>query len=304
MKLVTFNLNDDCKPEIGAVLRSGNIIRFQLAETLVNGRGWPGFDNMLNLIRAGSHGLDKANSIVTLPPKEALVDIGDVRLLSPLPRPEQIRDFMAFEGHAAFGEDKPLPNTYFEQPIYYKANRFSVVGDGCSVYWPEYSKIIDYELELAIVIGLEGKNISKEQAGKHIFGYMVFNDLSARDAQSREMALSLGPAKGKDFDGGNVLGPYIVTPDEIDNVYDLRMTAHVNGELWSDGNTSMMTHKFEDMIAHVSQCETIFPGEVMGSGTVTGGCGLELGKYPQVGDSVMLEIEQVGKLTTRIISAD
>jgi 2-keto-4-pentenoate hydratase/2-oxohepta-3-ene-1,7-dioic acid hydratase in catechol pathway len=125
--------------------------------------------------------------------------------------------------------------------------------------------------------------------------------VSARDAQATEMEGQLGPAKGKDFDTGNVLGPWLVTADEIGDPYDLTMVARVNGEEWSRGHSGTMHHRFEDIIAFVSRSETLHPGEILGSGTVGGGCGLELGRFLDPGDVVELEVERIGVLRNRII---
>ena len=176
----------------------------------------------------------------------------------------------------------------------------SVTGTDEDVVWPRYSYALDYELELAAVIGKRGVDISRDRAREHIFGYTIFNDVSARDYQMREMAGSLGPAKGKDFDTGNILGPCIVTADEIDP-YSLTMIARVNGEQLSRGSSSTMHHRFEDCIAHVSQSETLYPGEVICSGTVGGGCGLEHGRLLSSGDTIELEIEKIGILRNRIV---
>ncbi|MGC2762349.1 MAG: fumarylacetoacetate hydrolase family protein [Candidatus Binatus sp.] len=236
-----------------------------------------------------------------------------------------MRDFLCFEEHlknslaraidvAAAGAADPakaraqleasgrftIPPVWYEIPVYYKCNRMSVVGPDEEVIWPHYAHVLDYELELAAVIGKRGVDISRERAREHIFGYTIFNDVSARDYQMREMTGSLGPAKGKDFDTGNILGPCIVTADEIEP-YSLTMTARVNGEQLSRGSSSTMHHRFEDCIAHVSQSETLYPGELICSGTVGGGCGLEHGRLLAPGDTVELEIEKIGVLRNRIV---
>ena len=122
--------------------------------------------------------------------------------------------------------------------------------------------MLDYELEFGVILGKGGKNIAKDKARAHIFGYLIFNDVSARDIQMREMQGQLGPTKGKDFDTGNILGPWLVTADEVPDPYNLTMVARVNGEEWSRGNTGTMHHKFEDMIAHASADETLHRGRV------------------------------------------
>jgi 2-keto-4-pentenoate hydratase/2-oxohepta-3-ene-1,7-dioic acid hydratase in catechol pathway len=160
--------------------------------------------------------------------------------------------------------------------------------------------VIDYELELACVIGRRGRDIAAADAGAYIFGYTIFNDLTARDWQFREMQGPLGPAKGKDFDGANVLGPVIVTADELGDAPALAMRAHVNGELWSQGNSGTMHWSWGQMIEHVSRSETLHPCEVLGSGTVGGGCGLELGRFLAHDDVIALEIDGIGRIETRI----
>jgi 2-keto-4-pentenoate hydratase/2-oxohepta-3-ene-1,7-dioic acid hydratase in catechol pathway len=142
--------------------------------------------------------------------------------------------------------------------------------------------------------------VPKEKAREHIFGYTIFNDISARDAQAVEMGGMLGPAKGKDFDTGNVMGPCLVTVDELPDPYNLSMVARVNGEEWGRGNSRDMYWKFEDVIAHISRSETLYPGEFFGSGTVGNGCGLEQMRYLKPGDVVELEVEGIGLLRTRI----
>jgi 2-keto-4-pentenoate hydratase/2-oxohepta-3-ene-1,7-dioic acid hydratase in catechol pathway len=193
-----------------------------------------------------------------------------------------------------------LPEIYRKQPIYYITNRFSVQGTNTTVKWPRYSQVMDYELEFGIVTQNRAANISVARAREHIFGYTIFNDFSARDAQRVEMEGRLGPAKGKSFDGGNVLGPWIVTPDEIGDPYRLKMEARVNGEVRSQGTSEGMLFSFEEMIVHISRDETLMPGEFIGSGTVGNGCGLELGWFLEHGDSIELEVEKIGILRNRV----
>jgi 2-keto-4-pentenoate hydratase/2-oxohepta-3-ene-1,7-dioic acid hydratase in catechol pathway len=153
------------------------------------------------------------------------------------------------------------------------------------------------------VIGRQGRDIPRERAFEHIAGFTIFDDFTARDIQIREMAARLGPAKGKDFDTGNATGPYLVTPDEIRDPYALTMVARVNGEEWSRGSTADMHHRWEDIVAHLSRDETLYPGELIGSGTVGGGCGLELDRYLEAGDVVELEVESIGVLRNRVVAA-
>ena len=149
------------------------------------------------------------------------------------------------------------------------------------------------------MIGKAGRNIPASDAARHIAGFTVMNDFSARDIQRKEMRVRLGPAKGKDW--ATAIGPVLVTPDEVADPYNLRMTAKVNGELWSEGNTGTIHWKFEDMIAFMSMDEAIYPGELFGSGTVGSGCGLELDRWVKAGDVIELEIEGIGILKNRVV---
>lgn len=223
------------------------------------------------------------------------------RLLAPL-RPRTLRDFMAFEGHfrtalAKLGRD--LPAEWSEVPAYYKGMPDTVIGPDEEIPWPAYAEKLDHELELAAVIGKEGRDIPPERALDHVFGYTIWNDLSARDVQMRELPIGMGPAKAKDWDGSNVLGPCIVTADEID-ASDLRMSVRVNGETWGQDSSASMHHSFADLIAYASQAQTIYPGEVLGSGTAEGGSGLELDRWLEEGDLVELDVEGIGVLRNRI----
>jgi 2-keto-4-pentenoate hydratase/2-oxohepta-3-ene-1,7-dioic acid hydratase in catechol pathway len=219
------------------------------------------------------------------------------RLLSPL-KPRSLRDFLAFEGHLknAFKRlNRPIPEEWYEVPAFYRGMPDTVIGPDTTVPYPFYTEKLDHELELAAIIGRIGKNIPRKEAKVYIFGYTIWNDLSARDTQSRELPVGMGPSKAKDWDGSNVLGPCIVTADEVD-ANDLDMSVRVNGELWGKDNSGNMHHKFADMIAYVSQAQTIYPGEVFGSGTAAGGAGIETDRYLNKGDVVEMEIEGIGVL--------
>ena len=208
---------------------------------------------------------------------------------------------MVYEDHVknSFGDD--IPDVWYELPIYYKGNHNATNHPDTDVVWPDYSEEMDYELELAAVIGKRGRNIPVEAADNYIAGYTIFNDFSARDTQFREMEANLGPAKGKDFANG--FGPYLTTADAID-IDDVEMTARVNGEVWSQGTPGTMHHTFEDIVAHVSDSETLYPGDVIGSGTVGRGCGLELGTLLSEGDTIELEVEDIGTLRHHIVRDD
>lgn len=229
---------------------------------------------------------------------------GEIRLLAPLPRPASMRDFYAFEGHVKKGFEKrgePMPEEWYRFPVYYKGNHQSIIGPEEPVAWPSFTEKFDYELELAIVIGKEGRTIPRERAMEHVAGFTVMNDFSARDIQKAEMKVRLGPAKGKDF--ATAIGPVLVTPDEIGDPYDLRMTARVNGETWSEGNSGSIHHRFDRMIEFASMEETLHPGDLIGSGTLAGGCGLELDRWVKPGDVIELEIEKIGILRNTVTRA-
>ena len=324
MKLASYRMAGPA-PKTGAVL-GGRIIDLAGAAERW-GEDASAFGDMLALIAGGERALDQARRLIERAMGEADLahPLDAVMLMAPVPVPPQIRDFSAFPEHLmnapigmaklaarlgldALGGAKPgdgpreLPAIYRQQPVYYKGNRFNVVGTGTDVRWPKYSRFMDFELEFGVFIGKSGRDIPASEARAHIFGYTIFNDFSARDAQLIEMRGLFGPAKGKDFDTGNVIGPWIVTADEIPNPYALKMAARVNGETWASGTSAGMAHTFEDMIAHVSQSETLYPGEFFGSGTMGTGCGLEQDRYLTPGDIVELEVEAIGTLTNRIIA--
>jgi len=308
MKLVTF--------EIGGARHIGALLPGEReAVDLTGSDAAPYFRDMLALIDGGAAALEHARRLLQKPSRT--VPLAETRLLAPVPQPRQMRDCLVFEQHIRNARaimptfrggarldpaEVELPKVWYEQPIYYKCNRFSVIGSGTDILWPRYCKLLDYELEFGVFLGRGGKDIERDQARAHIFGFCIFNDVSARDAQMREMAGQLGPAKGKDFDTGNVLGPWLVTADEVADPYNLTMVARVNGEEWSRGNSGKMHHKFEDIIAHVSADETLHAGEFLGSGTVGGGCGLEQGRFLKPGDVVELEVTGLGVLRNRVVA--
>ena len=286
----------------------------------------PYFKTMLALIEAGGRAIEHAKEIV-------LAGVGsyaleDVKLLTPVPDPPQIRDFLCFEKHLINGfnmlrkkkaEAEPdpqaalerfekegvfaIPQIFYEQPLCYKPNRLNIIGTGENVIWPFFSELLDYEMEFGCWIGQRCKNIERQDASAHIFGYSIFNDISARDTQAAEMVAGLGPGKGKDFDTGNIIGPCIVTADAFDP-YNAEMIVRINGEEISRGHTSEMYHKFEDCIAYASREETIHPGEFFASGTIGWGCGLEHNKFLAAGDVIELEVSGIGILKNQIVKPD
>ena len=229
----------------------------------------------------------------------------EVRVLAPVARPRVMRDFLTFEGHMkqasrALGRGDQIPEAWYKFPAYYKGDCDTVVGTGVDVQWPKYCEKFDFELELGMVTARRGRNIAKSDAHRYIAGFTIWNDWSARDQQMREAPVGMGPSKGKDFDTGNAVGPFLVTPDEF-NPDKARMIARVNGEVWTDSSSAGRQFSFEDLIVHVSQNETIHAGELWGSGTVTSGSGLETDRWLKPGDVVELEIEGIGKLSNRVV---
>ncbi len=225
-----------------------------------------------------------------------------------MPTPTSLRDFYAFEAHVIAGNairGRRVPDEWYQFPVFYYSHIGSIFGDGDTMPYPAYTDALDYELEVACVIGTPGMNIAAADAEAHILGYTILNDWSARDVQRREMTVGLGPAKGKDF--ATSLLNTLTTPDELADrhtgrpgVYDLTMIARINGQERSRGNWRDLHWSFGDMIARASEDVMLVPGDVIGSGTVGGGCLLELtqgaGAWLQPGDEVELEIERLGVL--------
>jgi 2-keto-4-pentenoate hydratase/2-oxohepta-3-ene-1,7-dioic acid hydratase in catechol pathway len=325
VKLVSYSTSNG--PRVGAERDADTLVDLALGVQARDASIAPAFLNMQNLIDAGSGAVEAARAIVADPPERAIVRRNGVSLLAPLPRPVKLRDFSCFELHIkqaaqgaarAMAANAPDPEAAYKSilesgafanlpspgwyalPGYYYSDATTVVGHDAEVQWPPYSQWIDYELEFAAVIGTSGKDISRDAASGHIFGYTIFNDLSARDAQLAAMQTSLGPAKGKDFDGSNVLGPCIVTADEIPDPYNLAMVGRVNGEEISRGTTADMHWRFEDCIEYASRSQTVHAGEVFGSGTVGNGSTIELGVTLARGDVIELEIEKIGVLRTPV----
>jgi 2-keto-4-pentenoate hydratase/2-oxohepta-3-ene-1,7-dioic acid hydratase in catechol pathway len=264
-------------------------------------------NDMVALIEGGEISLEAAREALGYAeqhPESLTHDATSLELISPIPRPTSIRDFMAFETHLKniyprLGRE--IPAEWYKLPAYYKGNPGSISGPGADIVMPGYAPDLDLEFEFAAVIGRGGSDIPREQALEHVYGYMIFNDFSARGIQAREVSIGLGPGKGKDFNGSNAFGPYLVTRDEIEDVYNLRMTSRINGETWCDTNTSTMHWKLEDLIAHASLGEHLWPGDVLGSGTCGDGSGAEHGKALHPGDLVELEMEGLGTLRNRVV---
>lgn len=327
MKLASF-INDG-QAHVGIVDTEASRVFDLTATARREGDESRAFISMLALIDAGDRALDEARSLFERFRGEDRLthDLAGTPLLAPLPEPRQMRDAMSFAQHitqSGSGRGRelwqarvdgneeevrriearpaaPLPPVYQQIPIYYITNRFSVRGPDSVVRWPRYSEVMDYELEFGVVTKGRATNVKAEKAGDHIFGFTNFNDFSARDRQGIEMQGRLGPTKGKSFDGGNVLGPWIVTPDEIGDPYSLAMKARINGKTVVETSSRDMLFSFEEMLAYITQDETLMPGEFLGSGTVGNGCALENGHFLQNGDTIELEVEKIGVLRNTVV---
>jgi fumarylacetoacetate (FAA) hydrolase len=270
-----------------------------------NGRVYPlPYPDMRAVIEAGAEVAVQKASPTPIP-------IAQVTFHAPL-RPTTLRDAYAFEQHvktANANRGREVPEEWYKFPVFYFTNPNAIFGPNEEIPYPSYTSALDYELEIAVIIGKSGRDISPEDAPQHIFGYTIFNDWSARDVQRQEMKVGLGPAKGKDF--ASSFGPYIVTPDELADratgrpgVFALEMMARVNGVTRSQGNFKDMYWSFGEIIARASASVELLPGDVIGSGTVGTGCLLELtrgqGPWLQPGDVVELEIERLGVLSNQV----
>jgi 2-keto-4-pentenoate hydratase/2-oxohepta-3-ene-1,7-dioic acid hydratase in catechol pathway len=245
--------------------------------------------------------LSQQGVLKTLPGADIAFHVFDVEGLkfdSPLDEIGMYRDFYAHEKHVKKGFEKrnePVPPAWYEIPAYYKGGNTGFIGHDEIIPWPSYSRQLDYELELGVVIGRDGRDLKAKDIKKHVFGFTILNDISARDIQRKEMSIRLGPAKGKDW--CSIMGPVIVTFDEFNyEEPDLLMTASVNGEEWSRGQSGDSHYSWGEMIEHLTMDEWIRATDFLGSGTVGTGCGLELDKWIQPGDLLELSIERIGTL--------
>lgn len=254
------------------------------------------------------------------------IPLEEAELLAPVPSPTSCRDAYAFRQHVATARrnrNLEMIAEFDQYPVFYFSNHNSITGPGDIICMPDHFKKLDFELEVAIVICKPGKNIKASEADEYIGGYMIMNDLSARTLQMEEMKLNLGPAKGKDF--ATAMGPWLVTADELEafkipakenhtgNAYNLKMTCSINGVQVSEGNFADMNWTFAEIIERVSYGVQLFPGDIIGSGTVGTGCFLELNgtgklnnpdyeeQWLQEGDEIEMEVEGLGKLKNRIV---
>ena len=314
MRLSTYKLANNNKELIGLVKK----------DSLINLNEFFGDISLVDLIKKDNWKSETLKKI----DEEKLVThhINDVNLLAPIPNPNSLRDAYAFRQHVETSRKNrglEMIKEFDEFPVFYFSNHNAIYGPQDEIKcMPSHFEKLDFELEIAIVIGKEGRNLKANEASSYIAGYMIMNDVSARGLQMKEMKLNLGPAKGKDF--ASVIGPYLVTPDEIKDklidkgghgsIYDLKMSCFLNNQLVSKGNFQDMNWTFEQIIERVSYGTTIYPGDIIGSGTVGTGCLLELngtGKikdsnYNEVwlkeGDVVKMKIDKLGEISNKIVS--
>lgn len=242
-------------------------------------------------------------------PEQGGMPLAEVRLRAPILQPPTVRDFFAFEGHANAGGTRQLSEAWYRLPIFYFSNPLRIFGPDAAVPYPSASERFDYELELAAVIGREGSNVPEADAFSYVAGFTIMNDWSCRDLQRDESQVGLGPAKAKD--SATSLGPWVVTTDEMapflrDGRLHVRCTLEVNGSRWMENTASLMHHTWGAMIERASRDSRIVPGDVLGSGTVTGGtigealrAGLPV-RYLEPGDDVTIEVEGIGVLRNTV----
>ena len=323
MKLVTYSKNNST--DLGILINENIYSLHQLDPTLPN--------NMRALLFAGNDAMNKAKAIDADFKNGKLtataINLADVSLLAPVNEPTSCRDGYAFRQHVAAARRNrgvPMIPEFDQYPIFYFTNHNAVQGPGAIDCMPDHFEKLDFELEVAIVVGKKGRNIKAAVADEYIAGYMIMNDMSARTLQMEEMLLNLGPAKGKDF--STVIGPYFVTPDElaqylvpakpnhVGNNHNLTMKCWVNGVLVSEGNVADMDWTFAEILERCAYGVDIYPGDVIGSGTVGTGCFLELNgtgllndksykpQWLQDGDEVVMEITGLGRLVNTIKKVD
>ncbi len=269
---------------------------------------------LLDLLGDDGERLQEAGERATTDPAGTFT-LAEVQLRAPIARSPSVRDFYAFEQHVKTARQRrglEMDPDWYELPVFYFSNPAAILGPFDDVPMAPGTRAMDFELEVAAVVGLGGADLSPTDAELHIAGFCVMNDWSARDVQRREMKLSMGPVKGKDF--ATTLGPWLVTPDELEphrkaNAYDLAMTASVNGREYSRASLADIYWSFGEMLAYASRGTELVPGDVIGSGTCGTGCILELSlvhgeeEYPwlQPGDVVALEVESIGRIENRVV---
>lgn len=322
MKLVTYRTASAQAPRLGVLQPDGAILCLTASRA-----GDARFASMAALIDGGEAALALARRDADghRPGGAHEVPPGGHTLLTPLARPPLMRDWGTMTAHPKFflemrarqraqaspdpaaaleaarqAGEMDLPPNWFTVPRFYTANPLNLAGPGQAIEWPAFAQKLDYELELAVVLGRTGKDIPRDRARDFILGVTLFNDFTARDVQAAE---GQPAGKSKDFDGAYALGPCIVTLDELPDLYQLRVTSRLNGETQTEDSTASMDIGFEDLIAYASRSCTLHAGEVFASGTFARGCGVETGRLLQPGDRIELEAEHIGVLANTIVTS-
>ncbi|MCM3692599.1 fumarylacetoacetate hydrolase family protein [Neobacillus niacini] len=306
MRFVTFEKSD-------RTVRSGIMLDSDLVVDMSEATNGKLPEKMIDFLEQSEQNMIAAVQLLRLTDgNKGVYPLHEVRLIAPLPTPKSFRDFYAFEQHVKSARENrglDMIPEWYQIPVFYFSNHLAIKGPEDNITKPIECNCLDYELEVACIIGKEGRNIKADEADDYIFGYCILNDWSARDLQRQEMKVGLGPAKGKDF--STSIGPWIITKDELENVrlgkgFDITMKAKVNDVLLSEGNMKDIYYSFGEMIERASAGVTLYPGEMIGSGTVGTGCILELGtevhRWLQPGDMVEFEIDKLGVLKNSIVN--
>jgi 2-keto-4-pentenoate hydratase/2-oxohepta-3-ene-1,7-dioic acid hydratase in catechol pathway len=320
VKLVTYRTASAPKPRLGLLQADGAVLCLSSLHA-----GDARFASMAAFIAGGEAALAQArrDAQAHRPGGAHEVPAGRSMLLTPLQQPPLMRDWGTMTAHPRFflemrarqrAQASPdpaaaleaarqegqmdLPANWFTVPRFYTANPLNLAGPGQAIEWPAFAQTLDYELELAVVLGRSGKDIPRDQARDFILGVTLFNDFTARDVQAAE---GQPAGKSKDFDGAYALGPCIVTLDELPDLYQLQVTSRINGETQTVDSTASMEIGFEDLIAYASRSCTLHAGEVFASGTFARGCGVETGRLLRPGDRIELEAEHIGVLDNTIV---
>ena len=315
MKFVTFRESGEEK--LGLLKAPGQVLAVAEGLKALGTPNRKASPSMMDVLNEPSEWMPLLKRLLEKSPAIAIKNESELELLCPLPQPLSMRDGYAFRQHveaARRNRGVPMIPEFDHFPVFYFTNHLAVTGPGKVAVQKQAQDKLDFELEVAIVIGLEGRNIPAEKADEHIFGFMIMNDWSARALQMEEMKLNLGPAKGKDF--ATSMGPYLLTRDELSKWavsgpkgerHDLSMKCWVNGKLLSEGNLKDMSWSFAQIVERASYGVTLRPGEVIGSGTVGTGCLLELNGskitdnlWLKPGDEVVMEVAQMGRLVNTV----
>jgi 2-keto-4-pentenoate hydratase/2-oxohepta-3-ene-1,7-dioic acid hydratase in catechol pathway len=319
MKLVTFTSVSGA-PIVGVLTEDEqHIVALNAAHLARTNKPSRAFASMRALIGGGPTALQEVRNALSFGERERspqfVLGADAVKLCAPLPDPVMLRCCSVFRGHhvncrrtmAAWATGRrpepkeiELPEIVERVPGWYKGNHMSLIGPGEDIVWPAYGDRLDFELELALVAGRDGVDIAPSAFSDYVFGWSIFNDVSARDPQLAEMTLGAGPSKGKDFDTGNVMGPCIITADAFD-ASKARAVARVNGEVWGESDASDMIHAWPDILAYRSEGERVFAGEIITSGAFTTCSGIEQDRYLTPGDLIELEVEGIGVLRNHIV---